>query len=1299
MIPLPRQRLALLMVVLLSLGIGRSTSAATLPAGFSETQVASGLQSITAMTIAPDGRVFVCEQVGRLRVIKNDVLLATPFLTVSVNSSGERGLLGVAFDPNFASNRFIYIYYTTSAAPIHNRISRFTASATNPDVVQAGTEVQLMNLPNLSATNHNGGAMHFGPDGKLYVAVGENAVSSNAPSLNTPLGKMLRINSDGTIPTDNPFFGQTTGNARAIWARGLRNPFTFAFQPGTGRMHINDVGQNTTEEVNRGVAGANYGWPATEGNNPPGVAGVTYPIHTFSSASGAACSIIGGAFYNPTTSLFPAEYTGRYFFGDFCAGFIRYLAPPNYTAATGFATNVPNLVDLAVSETGFLYYAARGQQGTGSNGQVWKVRGPSTCTTPAVTDQPDNATRAPGQSVTFSIVASGTQPLSFQWQRAPSGSSTFTNISGATGTSLTITAATGDNGARYRVVVTNACGNVTSSAATLTVQAAVTTASISAPGTGTTYQAGTTINFAGSGADPAGNPLPASALTWQVDLHHDAHTHPVMPATSGIANGSFVTADRDHTETNVFYRIHLTATSGGQTANTFVDVSPRIVTLQLTTNPAGRALTLDGQPVTAPLTFQSVQGVFRSIGTSTPQTSGGATFDFDRWSDGGDIIHEFRTPTANTTFTAFFTSDSTCVTRAAGQAWVNTAFPAVQTGTFTARFDATPSINNIPGSGHVAFSNGAQTAFTGFANIIRFSSTGSIDARNGGAYAASNNIIYSAGVTYHFRVVVNVASRTYSIFVTPDGGTEQTVGSNFAFRSEQSGVTSLNNWGVFTGAGSGSIQVCNVQIGSSLLGGVACQTTAAGANFQNTAMAAQTGSFTVEYDATPSIANINSTIGLSNGAVSAHTGNAAIVRFNPDGAIDVRNGGAYTAATNVPYSAGQSYHVRLVVNVANRTYSAFVRAPGGAEQTLGTNVAFRSEQSGVTQLNSWSRWVSTSPGTIEVCNFTVSGGGPGPNPGGTPVARNGQLRVCGNRLCNERNNQIQLRGMSTHGLQWYGRGTGGDNCLPDAALDALATDWQADIMRLSLYVQEGGYQTNPTRFTNEVSTLINELTERGLYVIVDWHMLDPGDPNFNLARARTFFTAIATQHASKNNIIYEIANEPNGVSWATIKSYAEQIIPTIRNIDPDAVILVGTRAWSSLGVSDGATADEIFNNPVNATNIMYTFHFYAASHGASYRNELSRAADRIPMFVTEFGTQTFTGDGGNDFTSAQQYLDLMRTKKISWTNWNYSHDFRSGAVFTQGTCPNGPFAGTSRLKAAGAWVRERIRTPADEFPE
>lgn len=301
-----------------------------------------------------------------------------------------------------------------------------------------------------------------------------------------------------------------------------------------------------------------------------------------------------------------------------------------------------------------------------------------------------------------------------------------------------------------------------------------------------------------------------------------------------------------------------------------------------------------------------------------------------------------------------------------------------------------------------------------------------------------------------------------------------------------------------------------------------------------------------------------------------------------------------------------------------------------------------------------------------------------------PVAQNGVLSVCGMSLCNDSGAPVQLRGMSTHGLQWYSQ------CVNDESLDALAQDWQADVLRISMYIQEGGYEDDPAKFTEMVNNYVEEATERGMYAIIDWHMLDPGDPNFNLERAKTFFTEVAQRHKDKTNVLYEIANEPSGVEWGEIKSYAEELIPVIREQDPDSVVLVGTRAWSSLGVSEGADEKEIVDNPVNADNIMYTFHFYAASHGDEYLNTLSRAADQLPMFVTEFGTQEATGDGGDDFGMAQRYIDLMAEKNISWTNWNFSDDSRSGAVFKEGTCAAGPYPGTDQLKPAGVWIRERV---------
>jgi hypothetical protein len=211
----------------------------------------------------------------------------------------------------------------------------------------------------LSATNHNGGAIHFGPDGTLFVAVGENATPSNAQTLTNRLGKILRINPDGSIPTDNPFYAVATGANRSIWALGLRNPFTFAFQPVSGTMFVNDVGQSSWEEINRGVAGANYGWPATEG--PTGDPRFNSPIHAYTHGEG--CAISGGAFYNPATALFPAQYIGTYFFADFCGGWIRGRAPGTGAIAE-LAADIASPVDLLVAEDGSLYYLARGSGAT-----------------------------------------------------------------------------------------------------------------------------------------------------------------------------------------------------------------------------------------------------------------------------------------------------------------------------------------------------------------------------------------------------------------------------------------------------------------------------------------------------------------------------------------------------------------------------------------------------------------------------------------------------------------------------------------------------------------------------------------------------------------------------------------------------------------------------------------------------------------------------------------------------------------------------------------------------------------------
>ena len=623
--------------------------AATLRSGFTEIQVASGLASPTAMAFAPDGRLFVCQQGGQLRVIENGALLPTPFVSVTVDTFGERGLLGVAFDPNFTTNQFVYIYYTATTPSIHNRVSRFKA---NGNTAVAGSEFVLMDLPALSAQYHNGGAMHFGLDGKLYVAVGENFVPSNSQTLANPLGKMLRINPDGTIPSDNPFYSQTSGNSRAIWALGLRNPFTFSFQPTSGRMFINDVGAGSAEEINEGAAGANYGWPNNEGpNSPPYTSPVYWYPHAASPGSIIGCAITGGAFYAGLPAQYPAEYVGDYFFADYCSGWINQLDETGGTiTVTTFASGISEPIDLAIGPEGNLYYLARG------TGSVFRINFTGS-QAPAITQHPANRTVSVGQSASFTVAASGTPSPSYQWQR------NGVNIGGATSAMYTLSTTTlSDNGAQFRAVATNAAGSATSNAATLTVvanQPPVPT--IITPASGALYTAGSTLSYSGSATDPEDGTLSGPRFTWEIVFHHGTpplqHTHPFMPPTSGATFGTKAIPDTNfETAANVFFRVHLTVVdSGGQQATTFRDVLPRTVQVTLASSPTGAGLTLDGQPTTAPSAFTGVVGMRRTISAASSITVGNKVYDFKSWSDGGAQTHTITTPTGNQTFTATYT--------------------------------------------------------------------------------------------------------------------------------------------------------------------------------------------------------------------------------------------------------------------------------------------------------------------------------------------------------------------------------------------------------------------------------------------------------------------------------------------------------------------------------------------------------------------------------------------------------------------------------------------------------------------
>ena len=459
--------LGLVLVLLCAMGLGGrlvSANAQTVPP-FKDVRFVGGLTQPTAMAIAPDGRIFVAEQGGALRVVKNGALLATPFLTVPVVSNNERGLLGVTFDPAFASNGFVYVYYTANTNPIVNRVSRFTVSATDPDRANPSSEAIIVNDIPSENGYHNGGALHFGADGELYVAVGESHNGSNAQSLTSLAGKILRFNSNGTVPTDNPFYGSTTGNYRAIWALGLRNPFTFDIQPGTGRMFVNDVGQSTWEEIDEAWigpndgsnAGFNFGWPSTEGptTNPSYHA----PFHAYTHSDG--CAITGGAFYNPPAANFPPEYFGDYFFADYCGGWVKSVDVSTKVVSTLIAPgDAGQPVDIKVGADGSLYYLDRALDPTAS---VHIVTFDQPLVAPVNTVRPAlSGTAREGQTVTTSTGTwTGTAPITyaFSWRRCDASGSNCVTIPAANSQSYVIIPADVGSKLYALVTATNAAGS------------------------------------------------------------------------------------------------------------------------------------------------------------------------------------------------------------------------------------------------------------------------------------------------------------------------------------------------------------------------------------------------------------------------------------------------------------------------------------------------------------------------------------------------------------------------------------------------------------------------------------------------------------------------------------------------------------------------------------------------------------------------------------------------------------------------------------------------------------------------
>ncbi len=614
---------------------------AQLPEGFVQIQVATNLDP-TAMAIAPDGRIFITEKNGKLRIVKNDQLLPDPFLTIPVDNYNERGLGGVVLDPDFERNGYVYVFFTVPGQNF-NRISRFTA---NGDYAIPNSEKVILDLDPLAGTIHNGGAMLFGNDGKLYVSVGDGSDANNAQRLDRLSGKILRINPDGSIPEDNPFFNQTTGKYRAIWALGLRNSFTFAKQGTTGRIFANDVGNQAFEEVNEIVKGGNYGWNLIEGyregQNPP--ANYKEPVYAYSHAEG--CCAIGAAFYNPEIATFPQEYVGKYFFADYCAGYMKVLNPDNGTIEATFITDLNQPVGILTAPDGNLYYLARAGIGGGSiedntstnNGSLWKVTYTGSGA-PFIAVQPASVTIPIGEDATFAVLAIGKAPLRYQWEKNGAA------ISGATSPTFTFAnAALSDDGTIFTCLITNEQGVVASSDAVLHVTPNTRPLPrFIFPDEGTSYAAGDTIFFEGSASDAEDGMLSAEQLGWRVDFHHDDHTHPALDPTEGISKGFLVVPRFGELSDNVFFRIHFTANDkGGLSKTIFRDVLPQKTQFTITSEPTGLEINIDGKIVTTPFVVTSVEGIRRIAIAIDNQFVNNELYAFDRWSDDStDPIYTF----------------------------------------------------------------------------------------------------------------------------------------------------------------------------------------------------------------------------------------------------------------------------------------------------------------------------------------------------------------------------------------------------------------------------------------------------------------------------------------------------------------------------------------------------------------------------------------------------------------------------------------------------------------------------------
>lgn len=674
-----------LALVLLS-GLSREARAATTPAGFTDERVV-GVGAPTALAFTPDGRMLVSSQGGQLRVYRGSTLVQDPALNLAsaACTNSERGLLGVAVDPQFAANKYVYVYYTASrSGACVNRVSRFVLGDNNV-IAPSSQKILVDGMPS-PAGNHNAGDVHFGKDGYLYASVGDGgcdyAGNSGCAGANDAArdphalqGKILRVDREGN-PAPNggqDRCGEPGGDGRTAigrtcaetFATGLRNPFRFAMDPDAAgtRFFVNDVGQNAYEEIDEGFGdrpGADYGWNVCEGTHDnPGRAGVvscgapyTLPVHDYGRDVGS--SITGGAFV--PDGAWPRAYDPAYLFGDFVSGKIFRLTPNGSGgyARSDFVTGLGGGSAVAMTfgphaGSQALYYTT--YAGGGEVRRVAYTDAP----TAAATVRPE--TFDPTAPYEFTFDGSGSRDpnpgdaLTYLWDF---GDGTKETVSSPT-TNHTY-AEPGTYNATLRV---RDASGATSAPAEIRIDAGndAPRPTIEAPAEGSTFAVGEEISLTGGATDPEDGTLAGDRLSWEVLRHHnDSHAHPwVQPKTgTNVKFNAPPPEDLAATGPGNYLEVRLTATdSRGLKRTVTRRMEPRRVQVALGTNPSGLGLLVNGTSVNGPRTLTSWQGYDLSVNAPN-QAAGGRTYAFAGWSDGGAQSHVIKTGAGPASYTARF---------------------------------------------------------------------------------------------------------------------------------------------------------------------------------------------------------------------------------------------------------------------------------------------------------------------------------------------------------------------------------------------------------------------------------------------------------------------------------------------------------------------------------------------------------------------------------------------------------------------------------------------------------------------